>query len=141
MRLTQPSVHSDAGIGKQDIQSSFLRLDSREQTIKIVKLRHITWHGRDIASNVLRHGGQFLLAAAGNENVRTLGDELLCSGQTDTAAATSNERNFSFELTHAFTPLLLRVFTSCRELHQTFETPATRWFRRTQSRSLTQPRL
>lgn len=61
----------------------------------------------------------------------------------DQIGATSNERNYSFEFTHAFSPLLLlllRVFSSCRDSHQTFEKPATRWFRRTQSHSLTQPR-
>ena len=57
----------------------------------------IAHYARDISSNLLYRGGQFLITAARDEDVRAFVHTLLHGRKANTAVATSNECSLSFQ--------------------------------------------
>src|SRR5258708_21188538 len=62
----------------------------------------VTADRSDISSNVLHSRVQFWLASSRDKYIRAFIHESLCARQTNAAAATSDQRDFSFELAHRF---------------------------------------
>src|SRR5262249_24080021 len=92
----------DTGIGEDDVEPALLAIDLEEQAIEIVKVRHISSDGGDVAPDLLDRHRQLGLTPARDEHVGTFVHELLRGREANAVIAASNECNFSFELTYVF---------------------------------------
>src|SRR5262249_10462168 len=94
------------GIGEDDVEPTLLALDLGEQAIEIVKVRHISSDGGDVAPDLLDRRRQLGLTPAGDEAVGRFVDELPGRRQANATITTGNECNFSFDLAHVSSPCL-----------------------------------
>jgi hypothetical protein len=90
------------GIGEHNIELALPPLDLCEETVKVIKVRHVSLHGGDISPDLLYRPSQFLITTPRDEDVRAFVHKLLCRSEANAAIATSNECNFSFKLVHIF---------------------------------------
>src|SRR5499427_6383811 len=102
---TQGRQPRDTCIGEDDVEPALLALDLGEQAIEIVKVRHISSDGGDVAPDLLDRRRQLELTPACDKDVGAFVDELLGRRQTNATITTGNECNFSFELAHVSSPL------------------------------------
>src|SRR5258705_13310078 len=86
--------------GKEDINLALLAGNPGVKPVEIDELRHVTLHCSDVAADQQCRPVQFRLAARGDVDKRAFFDEAFDGGETYSAAATSNESNFSLELWH-----------------------------------------
>src|SRR6266436_1462083 len=75
------------------------------QAIKIRELGDIPLNRGHVLADLSHCCIQFALTATGDVDVGALCDEAPGRGQADTAAATRDDRDFSFKLCHDFSPL------------------------------------
>src|SRR5215472_3837517 len=92
----------NTGIGEDNVEPALLALDLGNQAIEIVKVRHISSDGGDVAPDLLDRRRQLGLTPARDEHVGAFVHELLRRREANAAIAASYECNFSFELTHVF---------------------------------------
>jgi hypothetical protein len=83
---------------KKAVVPSLLFLDASEEPIEIGEVRHVAHRACGIFTDRLHGRLQFLFAAAGHEDVCTLGDRPLGRRKADAAVAASDERYFSVTL-------------------------------------------
>ncbi len=111
--LAEPPVLRDASVRKEHVQPPLLRLDLREQAIKVGALRHVALDAGHALSDLFYRRLQLLPATPRDENVGAFVDEPLRRRQTDAARTAGNECDLSFQLTHIF--LLARQCTLLRK--------------------------
>src|SRR6202007_448656 len=89
-----------AGPREEDVDLALLAGDSRVEPIEIGEFGHVTLHAGDAPADQRHCFIQFYLAAPDDVDERTLFNEALGGGETHSAAAASDECNFSLELWH-----------------------------------------
>src|ERR1700722_4566924 len=98
---------SNAGIGENNIDSPLGLRDCLVKTVKVGQFGDVTLNSRNVGADGLHGLVEFLLAAAGDEDVGTLFDEKLCRGQPNPFGAAGYDRRLAFELFgHCFSPSL-----------------------------------
>ncbi len=68
----------NAGVGENNIDSAFHLGNRLVKTIKVSEFGNVALNARHIAADCLHGLVEFLLAAAGNEDIGTLFDEKFC---------------------------------------------------------------
>src|SRR5258707_497528 len=89
---------ANAGVGENNIDSSFHLSDNFVETIKIGQFGNVALNARNIAADCLHGLVEFLLPAARDEDVGTLFDEKLCRGKPNPFCATGDDSDLTFEL-------------------------------------------
>src|SRR4030095_9986887 len=102
--LAEGRILRNTGIREHNIELAFLPLDLCEEAIKIAKVRHVSSYACYIASDLLYRRRQLRITAPVYKHVRAFAHNPLRRRKANAAIATSNERNFSFKLTHTFSP-------------------------------------
>src|SRR5258708_34602425 len=98
---------ANAGVGKNNIDSSLRLRDGLVKTIKVSQLGNVSLNSRNVRADCLNGLVEFLLAAARDEDIATLFDEKFCSGQPDPFCAAGDDSGLAFELFgHCLSPLL-----------------------------------
>src|SRR6266446_724019 len=99
---------ADAGVGENNIDSSFHLSDGLVKTIKVSQLGNVTLNSRNVGADCLHGLVEFLLAAARDEDIGTLSHEELCRGESNPFCPASDDGGLAFELFgHCLSPLLL----------------------------------
>src|SRR5258706_1301051 len=83
----------NAGIREDNMELALCALDCREEASQVVKIRHVSWYGCDISSNLFRRRGQLCFAPPGDKDVCTFFHKLLRRRKADPAIATGNQCN------------------------------------------------
>src|SRR5216683_1687862 len=97
-----------ASVGENNIDSPLHFRDSLVKTIKVSQLGNVSLNSRNVGVDCLHGLVEFLLAAAGDEDIGTLFDEKLCRSQSNPFCPAGDDSNLTFELfRHHFSPLLL----------------------------------
>src|ERR1700731_49459 len=99
---SQGSKLTVACVGEHDIDPSLL-LDRLVETIEVRQFGNVSLDTGDAAADRLHGLIEFLLATAGNENVRTLLDEELGASQADSRGAAGDDCHFTLQLSHGLT--------------------------------------
>src|SRR5262245_45156526 len=100
--LAEGGILRNHGIREHDIEPALLPLDLREEAIQIAQVRHVSLDAGHIAADLLYRPSQLRLTAPRDEDVGAFVHKLLRRGKANTAIATRNEGNFSFQLVHIF---------------------------------------
>src|SRR5262245_65918353 len=100
--LAEWGKRRNTGIREHDIELALLPLDLSEETIKIAEVRHVSLYVGHISSDLLDRRRQLRMTAPRDEDVRAFVHKMLGSRKANAAAATRNERDFSFKLAHVF---------------------------------------
>jgi hypothetical protein len=86
--------------GEEDIDLALLAGDLAVEPVEIGEVGHVSPHCSDAAANQRYRLAQLRLAAPGDVDERAFFNEALGGGETYSAAATSDEGDFSLELWH-----------------------------------------
>src|SRR5690349_10010764 len=98
---------ANAGVGENNIDSPLHLSDGLVKTIKVGQLGNVSLNPRNVGADCLHGLVEFLLAAARDEDIRTLFDEEFSSSQPDTFCPASDDCGLACELLgHCFSPLL-----------------------------------
>src|ERR1700688_275403 len=98
---------ANPGVGENDIDAPVHFSDGLVETIKIIHFGNISLNARTVAADCLYRLVEFLLAAARDEDIRTLLGEQLCRSQPNPFSAAGDESDLVFKLFgHSFFPLL-----------------------------------
>src|ERR1700688_686208 len=99
---------TDAGVGENNIDSPLHLSDGLVKTIKVRQLGDVPLNSRNVGADRLHGLVEFLLAAAGDEDIGTLFGEKLCRSQSNPFCAAGDDSDLAFELFgHCLSPLLL----------------------------------
>jgi len=100
---------ANAGVGKNNIDSLLHLGNDLVKTIKVGEFGNVALNARNIAADCLHGLVEFLLPAAGDEDVGTLFDEEFCRSQPNPFCAAGDDGDFTFELFehcfHLFLPI------------------------------------
>src|SRR5260370_10375314 len=97
---------ANAGIGEYKIDSPLHLGNGLVKTIKVSQLGNISLNARNIAADCLHGLVEFLLAAARDEDIRTLFDKKLRRGESNPFCAAGNDGGLACEpFRHRFSPL------------------------------------
>jgi hypothetical protein len=66
----------EAGVGEQDVEAALLALHGGEQLVEVRPVRDVARHAGDVLADLPDRLIEFRLAAAGDEDVGALGDEV-----------------------------------------------------------------
>src|SRR6267378_3735830 len=88
---------ANAGIGKNNIDSLLHPSDSLVKTIKVGQFGNVPLNAGNVAADCLHGLVEFLLAAARDEDIRTLFDEKLCRSQSNSFCAAGDNSDLTFE--------------------------------------------
>src|SRR6267378_2846618 len=109
---------ADAGVGENNIDSPLHLRDGLVKTIKVSQLGNVSLNSRNVGADCLHGLVEFLLAAAGNEDIGTLFDEKLCRSQSNPFCPAGDDSNLAFEFFgHCLSPLLLSWNSPAPMLH------------------------
>src|SRR3984893_7234477 len=107
-----------AGVGENNINSTFHLRDGLVKTIKVSQLGNVSLNSRNVGADCLHGLIEFLLAAARVADIRTLFDEKLLTSSRNTFCAAGDDGGLAFELFgHCLAPLLLRWNSPAPILH------------------------
>ena len=109
---SQRSEFAAAGIGEDNINAACFLLNRRIQPVEIRKVRHVALNSGNVLADQLDRFIEFVLTAAGDEDLRSLGNKALGGGEADAAVASGYDRYFSFELAHRVAPLRSHVIAT-----------------------------
>src|SRR3982074_3756941 len=99
---------ANAGVGENNIDSPLPLSDGLVKTIKVSQLGNVSLNSRNVGADCLHGLVKFLLAAARDEDIRTLFDKKLCRSEPNPFCAAGDDSDLTFELfRHGF-------FRSCR---------------------------
>src|SRR3981189_579817 len=87
-----------AGVGENNINSPLHLSDGLVKTIKVSQLGNVSLNSRNVSADCLHGLVEFLLAAARDEDIGTLFDEELCSGQPNPFCPAGDDGSLAFEL-------------------------------------------
>src|SRR5262249_32784538 len=96
----------EAGIGEQHVEAALLLLDGGEQPVEVREVRDVALHAGGVLADLPDRLIEFGLAASGDEDVGTLGDEPPGRGQANAAVAPGDDRDFAFQFPRHGTPPL-----------------------------------
>src|SRR5216684_8870442 len=99
-RLGERLRINDARPGEEDIDLCLLAGDLGVEPVEIGEVRYVSLYCSDAAADQRYRLVQFRLAARGDVDERTFFNEALGGGETHSAAAASDDGNFSLELWH-----------------------------------------
>src|SRR4029077_9407513 len=95
-------------IGENNIDSLLRLRDGLVETIKVGQFGNVSLNSRNVGADRLHGLVEFLLAAARDEDIRTLFDEKLCRSQPNPFCPAGDDSGLAFELFgHCLSPLLL----------------------------------
>src|SRR5712671_662556 len=98
---------ANAGVGENNIDSSLHLSDGPVETIKVSQFGNVSLNSRNVAADCLHGLVEFFLAAARDEDIRTLFDKKLCRSQPNPFCAAGDDSDLTFEpFRHCF-PLFL----------------------------------
>src|ERR1700719_2235617 len=98
---------SNAGVGENNIDSPLHLRDGLVKTIKVSQLGNVSLNSRNVDADCLHGLVEFLLAAAGDEDIGTLFGEDLCRSQPNPFCPAGDDGGLAFELfRHCLSPLL-----------------------------------
>src|SRR5258705_8498957 len=98
----------NAGVGENNIDSPLHPRDGLVKTIKVSQLGNVSLNAGNVGADCLHGLVEFLLAAAGNEDIGTLFDEKFCCSQSNPFCAAGDDGGLAFELFgHCLSPFLL----------------------------------
>src|SRR5438270_3369584 len=107
-----------AGVGENNVDSSFHLRDGLVKTIKVSQLGNVSLNSRNVGADCLYGLVEFLLSAARDEDIGTLFDEKCCSSQPNPFCPTGDDGGLAFELFgHCLSPLLLSWNSPAPMLH------------------------
>src|SRR6202051_1450652 len=89
---------ADPGIGENNIDSPLHVEDGLVKTIKVSQLGNVSLNSRNVDADCLPGLGEFLLAAAGDEDIGPLFGEELCRSQPNSFCPAGNDGGLAFEL-------------------------------------------
>src|SRR6185312_13326421 len=89
-----------ARAGPQHVDAAPLPLDGVVQAVKVVQVGGVALDAGDVAADLLHGLVQGVLAAAGDEDVRSLLDEQLRAGQRHAGGAAGDDRYLAVKLSH-----------------------------------------
>src|SRR5260370_27378096 len=89
---------ANAGVSKNNIDSSLHLRDGLVKTIKVSQLGDVSLNSRNVAADCFHGLVEFLLAAARDEDIGTLFDEELCPSSSNPFCAAGNDGGLSFSL-------------------------------------------
>src|SRR5713226_2421447 len=69
----------------------------RVQSIQIREIGNVPLDAADVLADLAHRGVELGVTATGDEDVRAFRDEPLCSGEADSAVASGDDRDFSFQ--------------------------------------------
>src|SRR5258708_7441908 len=99
---------ANAGVSKNNIDSSLHLRDGLVKTIKVSQLGNVSLNSTNIAADCLHGLVEFLLAAARDEDIGTLFDEKLCRSKSNPFCPAGDDGDLAFELFgRSLSPLLL----------------------------------
>src|SRR5260370_18759758 len=81
---------ANAGVGEYNIDSPLRVRDGLVETIKVGQFGNVSLNARNIAADCLHGLVEFLLAAARDEDIRTLFDKKLRRGESNPFCAAGN---------------------------------------------------
>src|SRR5580692_11888817 len=87
-----------AGVGENNIDSPLQLSDRLVKTIKVSQLGNVSLNSRNVDADCLHGLVEFLLAAAGDEDIGTLFGEELCRSQPNSFCPAGNDGGLAFEL-------------------------------------------
>src|SRR6202043_4216906 len=96
---SQRREFAKTGIGENDIESALLP-DGLVETIQVGKFCYVSLNAGNVAADRLHGLIEFLLATAGDEDVRAFFNEELGGSQADSGRAPGDDRYFALQLTH-----------------------------------------
>ena len=99
---TEGGTLRHTGIREHTIEPALLSRDVREEAIKIAQVRHVAVDAGDMAADLLDRCSSLWTTAPRDEDIRAFVHKLLRRRQANTAIATRDEGNFSFQLPHIF---------------------------------------
>src|SRR5229473_6345005 len=99
---------ANAGVGENNIDSPLRVRDGLVETIKVGQFGNVSLNSRNVGADCLHGLVEFLLAAARDEDIRTLFDEKFSSSQPNPFCSAGDDGGLTFELFgHCLSPLLL----------------------------------
>ena len=99
-RILGENAFDEAGAGNDDIERAFLIFHRLIKPVEVSEIGDITLHGRHVAADFGSGLVELALAAAHDEHVGALLDELFGSGKPDTARAAGDDCDFSIQFGH-----------------------------------------
>src|ERR1700689_94148 len=100
---------ANAGVGENNVDSPLHLGDGVVKTIQVGQLGDVTLNSRNVGADCLHSLVEFLLAAAGDEDIGALFDEKLCRSQSNPFCAASDDGGLAFELFgHCLSPAPFR---------------------------------
>lgn len=87
--------------GPQHVEASLLPLDGVVQAVQVVQVGGVALDAGDVAADLLHGLVQGVLAAAGDEDVRSLLDEQLRACQRHAGGAAGDDRDLAVKLSHS----------------------------------------
>src|SRR6202795_2239296 len=98
---------ANAGVGENNIDSPLHLRDGLVKTIKVSQLGNVSLNSRNVDADCLHGLVEFLLAAAGDEDIGTLFGEELCRSQPNPFCPAGDDSDLTFELFRHCFPLFL----------------------------------
>src|SRR5260370_106481 len=96
---------ANAGVGEYNIDSPLRVRDGLVETIKVGQFGNVSLNARNIAADCLHGLVEFLLTAAGDEDIGTLFDEKLCRSEPNPFCPAGDDSGLSCEpFRHRFSP-------------------------------------
>src|ERR1700722_5049587 len=89
---------SKAGVGENNIDSALHLGNGLVKTIKVREFGNVALNTRHIAPDGLHGLVEFLLPAAGNEDIGPLFDEKFCRSQPNSFCSAGDDGGLAFEL-------------------------------------------
>src|SRR5580704_1346213 len=89
---------ANAGVGENTIDSPFHLRDGLVKTIKVGRCGDVSLNSRNVGADCLHGLVEFLLSAAGDEDIGTLFGEEFCRGKPDSFCAARDDGGLAFEL-------------------------------------------
>src|SRR5216684_2726393 len=105
---------ANAGVGENNIDSRLHVREGLVETIKVSQLGNVSLNSRNVGADCIHGLVEFLLAAAGDEDISTLFDEELCRSQPNPFCAAGNDSDLTFELFRHCFSLFLPSSDGCR---------------------------
>src|SRR5271168_3497306 len=93
---------TNAGVGENNIDLPLQLRDGLVKTIKVSQLGNVSLHSRNVDADCLHGLVEFLLAAAGDEDIGTLFSEELSRSQPNPFCPAGDDGGLAFELLDHF---------------------------------------
>src|SRR6267143_1164510 len=101
---------ANAGVGENNIDSRLHVRDGLVETIKVSQLGNVSLNAGNVGADCLHGLVEFFLAAARDEDIRTLFDKKLCRSQPNPFCAAGDDSDLTFELFgHSLSPLFAEL--------------------------------